>query len=71
MSKQKLAEMVMQKMQEKKEREERNRPHREVLQLLVQFEVEDYFVLDKEIQNFSTQIDSEQKVLDRLEEYNQ
>jgi hypothetical protein len=42
MSKQKLAEMVMQKMQEKKEKEERNRPHREVLQLLVQFEVEDY-----------------------------
>ena len=39
MSKQKLAELVMQKMKEKKQLEERNRPHYEVLQLLVKFEI--------------------------------
>lgn len=37
MSKQKLAELVMQKMEAKRLEEERNRPHREVLQLLVKF----------------------------------
>ena len=39
MSKQKLAELVMQKMLEKQKEEEKNRPHREVLQLLVKFEI--------------------------------
>lgn len=33
MDKQKLADLVMQKMKEKKELEERNRPHYEVLRL--------------------------------------
>jgi hypothetical protein len=37
MEKQKLAEMVMQKMKQKKELEERNRPHYEVLRLEATF----------------------------------
>lgn len=37
MEKQKLAEMVLQKMKQKKEQEERNRPHFEVLRLEATF----------------------------------
>lgn len=37
MEKQKLADMVMEKMRQKKEQEERNRPHFEVLRLQATF----------------------------------
>jgi len=38
MEKQKLADMVMERMRKKKEEEERNRPHYEVLRLEATFE---------------------------------
>jgi hypothetical protein len=40
MEKQKLAEMVMEKMRLKREQEERNRPHYEVLRLEGTFQAE-------------------------------
>lgn len=40
MEKQKLANLVMQKMKEKKEQEKRNRPHYEVLRLEATFQKE-------------------------------
>lgn len=40
MEKQKLADLVMQKMREKKEKEDKNRPHFEVLRLEVVFQQE-------------------------------
>jgi hypothetical protein len=49
MEKQKLAELVMQKMKEKKEQEERNRPHFEVLRLEATFEKEIHDDLKTEI----------------------
>ena len=40
MEKQKLAELVMEKMRKKKEEEKKNRPHYEVLRLQVDFQKE-------------------------------
>lgn len=63
MEKQKLAQLVMQKMQERKEQEDRNRPHYEVLRLEATFEKEIHDGLQKEISVLEALLKTEKHTL--------
>lgn len=69
MEKQKLAELVMQKMKEKKELEERNRPHYEVLRLEATFAKELNDCLKLEISALEAQLGSEESRLLELQNH--
>lgn len=64
MEKQKLAEMVMQKMKQKKEQEERNRPHYEVLRLEATFAKEFHEELKDSIAELEKIVSKERKTLE-------
>jgi hypothetical protein len=67
MEKQKLAELVMEKMRRKKEEEERSRPHYEMLRLEVVFEKEIQDMLKLEVAGLEQLLAGEKKTLVELE----
>lgn len=69
MEKQKLAEMVMQKMKQKKELEERNRPHYEVLRLEATFAHELNSELKDSIAHLEGLLAQERKRLEELQSH--
>ena len=67
MEKQKLAELVMEKMRKKKEEEKKNRPHYEVLRLQVDFQKEINDDLKDEVTMLQYLVGNEKKTLKEMQ----